>query len=491
MLRMRFGSLVMLLPLACAHGKSTDEKKPAPVEVPAPLDRAKMPSGTADKDLEVPPAQVFTLSNGLTVALVERHALPVFGIHLMVRGAGYASDPKDQAGMASLTAGLLDEGAGNLNAAGLAEALEKLGASVGAGAGSDAAYVSASGLTRVLDGVLSLFADVVIRPTFAAADVTRVKGEVSTDILRERDSGPTMARLLFSQTLFAGHPYGSRPNGTPQSLPRLDGAGVKKFHADHYVPQASVLVVVGDVTRADMEPRLQRALDAWTSPLAAPALPPVPAQHEGLTVTLFDRPGAAQSSITAGLVGIERTHEDHIPATVMNAIFGGLFNSRLNLNLREDKHWSYGARSGFDARVVPGPFVAGTEVQTDHTVEALAETLKEMERMRSTLVTPEELEAAQSFMVRSLPGRFETVSGTAGSVADVMFYKLPADYWTTYGAKVKAVTAQQVQQVAQKYLLKDQLVISVAGDKAKILEGLRATFPTAKVVQVDEQGREL
>jgi zinc protease len=493
--------VLSLLAAACAH-HPPKAAEPSPTPTPAPeakaeaakppeLDRSKIPQGGPPKDIVIPKATTWTMPNGLQVVLVERHTLPLVAMRLIVRGAGTAGDPANQSGLASLTYDLADEAAGKRNATELATEIENLGASVSSGAGTDASYISAAGLKRVFDPVLGLFADVVLRPRFDNADFKRVKNQTLTGIQREREQGPVIARLLFSQALFGTHPYGSRPNGTQATVTKLERTAVEKFFRTHMDPARSSLIVVGDLTREELEPKLNQALGGWATPKDVAPSPKLaaPTARNAVTLSVFDRPNAAQSSIVVGWVGLERTNPDFIPTQVMNAIFGGLFNSRLNMNLREDKHWSYGARSGFDARMVPGPYVAGAEVQSDHTAESLVEIKKEIERMRAEPPSQEELVAARNALIRAVPTRFETVGGAAGAISDVVLYSLPLDYWEKYGDRVEAVTAEQVQAMAQKYLQPDRMTIVVAGDRAKIVEPIKELKLAPSVTLRDAEGK--
>jgi len=467
----RWGIALAAVSLGCAGAPGTRGGMTATVE-PNRTDRTVPPSLGAPPTLELPPIHRHRLSNGLAVLIVEQRDLPVVDLQLVVR-AGAAADSPAQAGRASLTAELLDEGTANHDALGLAEAIDYLGAELETAASWDASFVSLHVLTPRLAPALQLLAEVVLTPTFPEAEVERVRDERLAYLLQQQDEPRALASRAFAGVVYgAEHPYGAPVLGTRESVARLDRDALVEFYRTYYRPNNAFLVAVGDVDAATLLPLLEQAFAGWT-PAEVPAIRVPPPPPAGATaIHLVDRPGSAQSEIRVGLAGPPRATPDYFPLVVMNTVLGGSFTSRLNMALREERGYTYGAGSGFDFRQGAGPFVASSAVFTGVTDSALVVFFDEIRRIRDEPVPAEELDRAKNYVALGLPRGLETTAEVAARVAEIELYGLGDDYLTRYMDRVRAVTAEDVQRVARRYLDPDHLAVIVVGDRGEIEEAL-------------------
>jgi zinc protease len=426
-----------------------------------------------------PPWKRFKLKNGLEVFLVEFHDLPLVSFNLMVKTGG-AANPPDRAGLADLTAHMLDEGTKTRGALAIADEAAALGATLSTGSTWDATNVSLQTLSKNLDPALALFADVVQNPAFEEKEFTRVRDNLLTAITRRKDSPPTVANLALVRLLYgAKHPYGWPMAGVETSIKKLSSADLRAFYDTNYRPNNTALIVAGDTTEAALRGKLEALFGKWRGKKVAPRKLPAPSGASAATkVFLIDKADAPQSSIRVGLVGIERTNPDYYPVVVMNLVLGGGFY-RLDLNLREGKGWTYGARSSFDSRKTPGPFSAGGEFVALHTTDAVAEILKEISGIRDADITDAELSRAKDQLIKSFPARFATRANVAAQLAELAVFGLPDSTITEYTAKIAAVSKDDVRRVARKYLDPGRFTIVVVGDQ-KTLAG-----PLAKIAAVE------
>lgn len=436
-------------------------------------DRSTPPAVGPAPALRLPAIEKRTLSNGLQVWIMGVHKVPTVHLELAVR-TGTAADPKGRYGLASLTADMLDEGAGTRDALQIADAIDFLGADLSATAGIDASYVDLHVPVARLKDALPIMADVVARPTFPADELKRLREERLASLLEAQDDPEQLVQFAFPRVVFgAQHRYGSGLMGTGSSIKAITPADMKAFHAAHYVPSNARLIVVGDVTAQSVLPALERALAGWTGPAATAARPPEPEQLTARHVYLIDKPGAAQSQIRIGWVSVPRSTPDYFALRVMNTVLGEAFTSRLNTNLREEHGYAYGASSRFDMRRTAGAFYAAAGVQTDKTADALKEFFVELTRIHERL-TPGELEKAKNYLALQLPRNFETQRAAAGALAQAYVYDLPPDYYDTYGRRVAAVTADEVKRVADKYIQPDKFAVVIIGDRKTIDASVRA-----------------
>ena len=439
-------------------------------------DRSKPPALGPLPALKLAPVERRTLSNGLQVWIMGVHKVPTVHLELAIR-AGTAADPAEKFGLASLTANMVDEGAGTRSALEIADAVDFLGAALSADAAVDATYVDLHVPVARLADALPLMADVVARPTFPEAELKRLREERLASLLETEDDPEQLIQVAFPRLVFgAKHRYGSALIGTAASLKGLTVADLKAFHAAHYRPANAVLVVAGDVTADTVVPMLERALGGWKGGPATAAASVAGGDAPQLTarrVYLIDKPGAAQSQIRIGWVGVPRSTPDYFPLRVLNTILGDAFTSRLNNNLREVHGYAYGAGSRFDMRVSAGTFYAAAGVQTDKTSEALKEFFNELTRIHEP-VPADELEKAKNYLALQMPRTFETTRSTANALAQTYVYGLPADYYTTYGGHIRAVTAADVKRVADKYIQPDKFAVVIVGDRKAIEAGVKA-----------------
>jgi predicted Zn-dependent peptidase len=424
-----------------------------------------------------PPWKRFKLKNGLDVFLVEFHDLPLVDFNLMIKTGG-AANPPEKAGLADLTANMLDEGTKTRSALAIADQVASLGATLSTGSTWDASNISLQTLTKNLEPALALLADVILNPAFDDKEFARVRDNLTTAITRRKDSPPTVANLALARLLYGPkHPYGWPMTGVEESIKKLTPADLRAFYEAYYRPGNAVLIVAGDTSEAALRGKLEAAFGKWRGHRGAARKLPAPAGAASATrAFLIDKADAPQSSIRVGGIGIERTNPDYFPVTVMNLILGGGFY-RLDLNLREGKGWTYGARSTFDSRRTPGPFSAGGEFVAPHSADSVAEILKEVNGLRDADVTDAELARAKDQIVKSYPARFATRANVAAQLAELAIFGLPDSYVTDYTTRIAGVTKADVRRVARKYLDPGKFTIVVVGDKKTVAEPLAKLAP--------------
>jgi zinc protease len=452
------------------------EPQPPPRVTPDAPFRAQAPPPAPEPVFVAPPFKRFKLKNGADVILSEVHDLPLIELHLVVKTGGGANAPA-AAGLADLTANMLDEGTKTRSALDIAEQIGDLGAILSTGSSWDASLVTLSTIARNIDGAMAIWADVIAHPAFSDKELARVRDNLVTAVARRKDSPPTVASLALARILFGErHPYGWPQTGVEESLKKLSASDVKRFYETYYRPGNATIIAAGDITANDLRKKLEAALRDWR-PGRVPAvkMPPVPA-IEKRKIVLIDKPGAPQSSIRVGFLGVRRTDPDYFPIVLMNQIFGGSFY-RLDMNLRERQQWTYGARSGFDMRRAPGPASAGGEFVAVHTADAVGEILKEMRTMATSEVTDEELARAKDNFTKAFPARFATRGSTAAMLGELAIYGLPDSFPASYAKNIQAVTKADVRRAAQRFLLNDKLVIVVVGDRATQEVPLRKLGP--------------
>ncbi|HEU5249083.1 MAG TPA: pitrilysin family protein [Thermoanaerobaculia bacterium] len=453
-------------------------------------DRSKPPAPGPVRPLTLPPVQKLRLANGLPVLLVEQHEVPVVAVSVVVR-AGAGADPRGKPGLASLTADMLDEGAGSRSALEISDEIDFLGARLETRAGWDASTVALRVPVKRLAASLPILADVVLRPTFPEAELERVRKDRLTELLQLKDEPSAVASVALAGALYGGrHRYGTPVIGTEASVRRFSRGDLSAFHGRTFQPGDSAIVVVGDVTAGSIQPQLEQAFGGWKvvegrTPETVPA-----AQQVGSRgVRIVDRPGSAQSEIRIGRIGPPRSTADYFPLVVMNTILGGSFTSRLMQNLREQHGYAYGARSSFDYRLSTGPFVAGAAVQTDKTGPALVEFFKELDAIRKT-VTEAEVAKAKNYVALSFPSDVETTGDIAAKLEQQFVYGLPDGWLDSYVAKIGAVTLADVERVAGQYVDPQKVAVVVVGDRKKIEPEVRALkLGSVRVLSIDEAFR--
>lgn len=451
-------------------------------------DRSAAPKPGAPPSLRLPAVEKRTLANGLPVWIVELREVPVVQVNLVVR-AGSAADPAGQYGLASLTAAMLDEGAGPRSALEIADAVDYLGADLSTSSVFDASAVRLHVSVARLADALPIMADVALRPTFPANELDRLRQERLTSLLQARDNPAAIASTAFPRLVFgSGHRYGTSQMGTGDALRRFTADDLREFHARQFVPGHAGLIVVGDVRSNEVTALLEKSFGNWkvtAGPVPASGIPLAP-QLTSRQVYLLDKPGAAQSQVRIGWIGVPRSTPDYFPLLVLNTILGGSFTSRLNQNLREQHGYAYGASSAFDMRASAGPFVAAAGVQTDKTAEAVKEFFVELTGIRKP-IPAEELSKAKNYIALGYPSEFETTRQIAGKLEEQFIYRLPDDYFATFVRRVVAVTADEVQKAADRYVQPDKFAVVVVGDRQKIESGLKAlSLGPMTLVPLDE-----
>ncbi|MFN2316919.1 MAG: M16 family metallopeptidase [Gemmatimonadales bacterium] len=438
---------------------------------------------TAAPELPAPPALTLpspwrtTLPNGVTVIGVEMREVPLVRASLMITGGGRLDG--DRPGIASFTAGMLDQGAGGRDAVGLAEDVAFLGASLNTGANWDAFTISLSAPRRTFAEAMEILARVTLQPTFASADVQRQRDLRLASIIQQRDQPGAVANLVFNREVYpAGHPYHAPLSGDSASTVALDSAAVRSFWTRAADPRRATFIISGDIAQAEAVALAARMLGNWRAPANPLPLPPagsVPVPPvTGTRVILVDKPGAAQSIVNIGAPGPERASPDYPAITLMNTILGGSFSARLMNILREQKGFTYGAGSSYSWRPVAGPFVASSAVRTDVTDSSLAIFFQEFTRIRDEPVPSAELERARSYAVLGSLGDFETTGQVAGQVANALTFGMTLEQLPAELNAIQRLTAADVQRAARRHLDPDRLTVVVVGDLAKIRAGIEA-----------------
>ena len=442
----------------------------------AGADRSKTPDTGTPPELKLPKLQRATLSNGLKVVLAERHEVPLVNFTLAT-DAGFAADASSAPGTANLAMQVLTDGTRTRNTLQISDELEALGATLRGSSNLDLSFVSLSALTSKLDPSLDLFADVVLNPSFPKTEVKRERKLVLAGIEREQNTPATLALRVLPALLYgAGHPYGNplTGSGTKESVTKLTREDLIKFHDTWLHPNNATLIVVGDTTLKEVTPKLEKLFAGWKSGSVPAKNVKTVAVAAKSAVYLIDKPGAQQSVIIAGVVAPPRANPREIAIEAMNNSLGGMFGARLNMNLREDKHWSYGARTVLRDARSQRPFYAVAPVQTDKTKESLVEMNKEFRGIVGDHpIGTDELAKIQANETLKLPGSRETLEALGQSIVDLVQFGLPDDYYDTYAGKVRALKTSDVNQAAKEVVRPDNLIWIVVGDRAKIEPGVR------------------
>jgi zinc protease len=459
-------SLLCIAAVACTTAnKSSSPSGRAP---PEEAWRAQRPPAGPPPEFKLPTFQRAELKNGLAVYVVEEHGVPMVAAALVVR-AGSAHEPAKEAGLASLTYALLDEGAGNYSNLQLANEFAALGAQVETFAAREYGAVGVELLKKHADRGLDLLSTMVRKPTFAQADFDRVRAQhVAALKAREGDPG-AIADVIGQALVFGGdHPYGHDESGTAATLEKLSASRVKKFWNDNAGPKNAALILTGDITLDEAKALADKHFGKWSGGAKPPKAPPDPKARDAMKIAIVDVPGAPQTAVRLGRAVMARGDADEAAMIVFNEIFGGNFSSRLNLKLREEKQWTYGAFSFADRRLGKGPFGVATAVQTPNTVDAVEEIFALIDAFKSGGATEEEITRAKEGWVRSLPSFFGLPKVQKNAASQLFAYGLPLDYYDKLVDAVKAVGADDVKRVAERTLLKEDMIVVLVGDKATV-----------------------
>ncbi|HZE25071.1 MAG TPA: pitrilysin family protein [Blattabacteriaceae bacterium] len=463
---------------------------PANLKTDAKLDRSKPPAAGEPMSLKLPPMQKATLSNGLKIVLAERHTAPVVNFSLLV-DSGYAADPSTAPGTASFSQRMLEEGTPTRDSLKIGEELESLSANFNAGANLDWAFVNLNTLTLTMDKALNIYGDLILHPAYPQKEFDRLQKDRLAAIRREKVQPQAMALRVVPQLLYGkGHPY-SLPftgSGTEASVGKLTREDLSKWHDTWFKPNNATLLIVGDTTLAAIKPKLEKLFAGWKSgDVPKKNVTKVP-EPEKDVVYLIDRPDSKQSIIFGAQLAPPRNDPDAIPLQIVNDVFGGTFGSRINMNLREDKHWSYGVFSVMPAARGQRPYLSISPVETDKTKESLGELVREYKDIAGGKpIVENELKDQQSNATLGLPGSFETVQQLAGAYSQILQYGLPEDYFNTFTEKVLALTPESANEIAKKFILPDHLVWVVVGDMNKVEAGIRQ-LNLGEIHKIDADG---
>ena len=444
-------------------------------------DRARPPEPGELRALELPDFERFRLESGVEVWVARAPQLPEVSLRLLLE-AGAVSEPLPAAGTAELTGRLITEGAAGRSATEVARWTDRLGVSFSVSSGYDATMVSLHTLSDVLEGGLDLIRAVVREPAFERGEVDRVRGELADELRRELDEADAVADQVLIREVYGDHRYGTPSSGTPESVEGLDRGRIVDFHRTRYTAAGAALVACGDVDPAGLRQALEDRFGDWEAgPGRQDVSPPAEEGHADGRVVLVDRPGSAQAEVRLGTVGLAYGADDFFQAVVANAILGGLFNSRVNMNLREEKGWTYGARSSFSFRRAEGPFMAEAAVETEAAARAVEEFRSEIRGIWQRPPDEDEVQLARNSLVLSLPRQFETVRQVTRKVATQVVHDLPEDYWERYRDRIEAVTPEAVVEVARRRMDPDRMVAVVVADADAVRPELEERFDRVEI----------
>jgi len=434
--------------------------------------RKEPPKPGPASPLHLPVPQEFKLANGLRVLYSERPGLPLVAADLVLR-SGSGANPADKPGMASFTARMLQQGTETRNALQIADRAADLGATLASGASTDSSIVGTRVLTRNFADALELISEVALHPNFPKEEIERVRKEREAALVQEKDNPTSVALRVVRAALYGlNHAYGYPDIGTAESLKSIAREDLARFWEQNYLPNDAALIVTGNVKLSELKPLLEKQFGAWKAgnPPAENVGAP---QSTDARVILVDRPGAPQTTLMCSELGVARSTPDYAALEVMNTDLGGLFSSRINMNLREAHGYTYGAESFFSYHRAPGLFAAFSDVRTDVTAPAATEIFNELKRMRETQLTPEEMKLSKDSITRSMPAQFERGTDAAETFAELFIYDLPLDYFSKLPDSIDAVTPERAQAAAQKYIHPEKIVVLAVGDRAEIEDEMK------------------
>ena len=444
--------------------------------VKAGVDRSRPPRPGPLGSFEFPDFSSVRLDNGLLVLAASMPRVPLASLQILIP-AGGQFDALDQPGLASLHGDLLDEGTAARSSLEIAGLVEGLGGSMSSGAGWNMAYVETGLLSRHLAAGLELLAEIVRSPDFPPDEIERLRHQRQAEILRRKDHPASLAEECFSAAVYRGTVYGRPLIGTEDSLARIDRDGLRDFCRRHVVPDGSTLIAVGDLDPDETIALVQSRLGDW--PRVQPPDPPTiePPPLAGTEVHIVDRPGSAQTQLQLGHASVPRDHPDFPQMTLLNTIFGGKFTSRINLNLREEHGFTYGAQSLFTRRKGPGPFIVRAAVATEVAGAAVEQLLIEMRRIRREPVTREELEETQDYLIGVFPYTLQTIGDLAKRLEAIAIFDLPMDYYDTFPAVLAEVSQDDVLAAARRHFDPDHLAIVAVGPAEQLEPQLAGIGP--------------
>lgn len=481
---MRSKLILMLALIALTATVAVGQGTPAGQSTKGTEIKGKAPVNKNVLKVKLPRAEEASLPNGLRVVLLRSTKVPTFTMQMVVLSGGL-SDKSDYHGLASFTASLLREGTAKRSSKDIAEQTDALGTTLVATSGlsSLTSTVSTSGLVENFDPTLDIFADVIRNPSFPQAEVDKYKARTLAGLQFQRSSAQFLAQEQFSKAIYGAHPA-ALVVPPAESIKRITSKDLADFHSTYYRPNNAILTVVGDVTLKEIMPKLQKAFGDWQkADVPTTAIPAAPTQSAA-RIFLIDRPGSVQTVLTLGTLGIERTSPDYFPLLLADKILGGGPSGRLFMNLRETNGYTYGAYSGFGGSKYRGTWVSSSEVRTDVTAGAMKEFMYELKRLRDEKVGADELDNAKRAIVGSFALSLEQPQALLQNIVTQKLYDLPVDYWDTFPQRVAAITIEDVQRVAQKYIDLDHLQVVAVGDASKARDVL-AKYGKVEVYDAD------
>jgi predicted Zn-dependent peptidase len=450
------------------------------------IDRTKPPKPGPESKVKFPSYYEKTLPNGLKVIVIENHEQPIVYVSFVVKsGSTYDGELP---GLASVTAELLTKGTKTRSATQIAEEIDFVGGSLNATASWDATNVSVFVLKKYLGVGVDILQDVVLNPTFPEEEIERVKTQRLASIKQSKAEAGYLAGVRFSKELFAGHPYANVSGGNEESIQKMKRDDLVKFYQTHFIPNNSFIIFAGDITPSEALPLVEKYFGGWKKGKNPHKKFQTVKDVNQTKVVIVDKPGAVQSAIRIGHLGIDRKNKDYVKVYTLNTLLGGYFNSRINMNLRETHGYTYGASSFFDARIYPGPFIVSADVRNEVTDSSIAEVIKELKRIIDEPVPEDELKMAKDYIVGSFPLQIETPAQVASRVMTIEIYGLPKDFYDRFREEVKKITAKDIQETARKYLHPDKLLIVVSGNSKQIKPVLEKFGP---VVVYDADGNKI
>ena len=445
----------------------------------------QMPPPGQPRAFEFPNAAEKTLANGLRVFVVTDHSEPAVAARLLIMSAGSIKDPANQPGIAGMTANMLTQGTEKRSAKDIADAIDFVGGSLNAMSGKDATTVVLDVVKKDLGLGLDLMSDVVLHPAFSAEELERQRQQLLSNLTVQYSDPEYLASVIFSRAVYGPSPYGLPGDGTPDTAKKLNRDDLAKFHDANYAPDQALLAFAGDVTPDEAFAAAEKYFGAWqTQNASANAAPPMPSAISGQHIWLIDKPDAVQTQIRVGKLGIRRNDPDYIPVEVMNRIFGGGYNSLLNTEVRVKKGLTYGAYSQFSPHLYSGAFLVGTYTRTEATVEATRLVIDLLSQMSKDQANQEQLNFARDYLAGVYPIQSETAEQVSDRVLTAAAYDLPVDYNRTYPDKIRAVTLDQVNAMAKRYLATDDLDIVLVGNVSNFRDGIKKAFPGAKYEEI-------
>ncbi len=454
------------------------------------LDRTKPPKPGPPKDVQFPDYFDTTLPNGINVLVIENNKIPAVSVRLVFKDAGSYFD-WDKYGLSSITAELLTKGTKNRTATQIAEEIDFLGGSLSSGSDWDGSYVSLSVLKKHLDKGIDLLSDVVLNPVFAEDEISRAKEQRLSSILQGKDDASNLSDKMFNKILYTNanekrnNPYGFPSEGTEESIKNLTQNDLISFYQNHYHANKLIIAFVGDITKDEALKIVNEKFNTLRHPLEEDLYKITNKSNPGNnSIYIVNKPGAVQSNLRIGHIGIARNNPDFIAVTVMNTILGGFFGSRINLNLREKHGFTYGARSGYNPRIHQGDFSVDADVRNDVTDSSIVLIIDELKKMTSEEVTDDELQMVKNYLTGVFPLQLETANAVATRVINLKLYNLPRDYYSKYISEINKLTKKDILNAAKKYIHPDNLFFVISGDAGVIKDRLRK-FGNVEVYDAD------